>query len=274
MKHHGNMDYKKFYKEIQNRLRKYSDVVYYEPMPDYEILDMEKVIGKSIKPLYREYLSAFGMTQDVFDWLGTSYESFLEDFDFIKASLKDYLPIFSDLELEEDEDEVEPIYLINNEDLSDNFVYVVIVGDYDKIGDLRKLKTFHQLIEESVSKLENNYKDRCPNKHKVNITEFSIPGTDFPAFVDSFKTVGLKQLTEWKPKYYPENIFGYELAIFELFNQNMIFERDDDDSQYRFELEEPLLTDKEKSIIRKTEQLLKVHLIKHEKNGVKLIEND
>ena len=84
MKHHQNMDYKKFYKEIQNRLRKYSDVVYYEPKPDNEILDMEKVIGKSIKPLFREYLSAFGMTQDAFDWLVTSYESFLEDFDFIK----------------------------------------------------------------------------------------------------------------------------------------------------------------------------------------------
>ena len=78
------MDYKKF-----------SDVVYYEPMSDNEILDMEKVIGKSIKPLYREYLSAFGMTQDIFDGIGTSCESFMEDFDFIKDSLKDYLPIFS-----------------------------------------------------------------------------------------------------------------------------------------------------------------------------------
>ena len=110
------MDYKKF-----------SDVVYYEPMPDNEILDMEKVIGKSIKPLYREYLSA---------------------------------------------------YLINNEDLSDDFVYVVSVGEFDKIGEIRKLKPFHQIIEESISKLENNYKDRCPNKHKVNITEFNIPGTE------------------------------------------------------------------------------------------------
>ena len=116
MKHQGNMDYKKF-----------SDVVYYEPMPDNEILDMEKVIGKSIKPLYREYLSA---------------------------------------------------YLINNEDLSDDFVYVVSVGEFDKIGEIRKLKPFHQIIEESILKLENNYKDRCPNKHKVNITEFNIPGTE------------------------------------------------------------------------------------------------
>ena len=45
-------------------------------------------------------------------------------------------------------------------------------------------------------------------------------------------------------------------------------------SQYRFELEEPLLTDKEKSISRKTEQLLKVHRIKYRKDEFKLIEND
>jgi hypothetical protein len=44
--------------------------------------------------------------------------------------------------------------------------------------------------------------------------------------------------------------------------------------QYRFELEGPILTDNEKSIIRKTEKLLKVQRIEFEKIECKLIENE
>ena len=260
------MDYTKFYKEIKNKLEGFSDVVFYEPMSNNEILDIEKTIGKTINPFYREYLSTFGMVQDIFDELRTSIDSFIEDFEFIMDTLKDYLPIHSDI------DEEDTIYLINNKDLLDDFVYIVKVDSNDKIGEVRRLKPFHQIIEESISDLENNYKDRCPNKDKVNNAEFTIPDNDFPAFVDIFKKEGLKQKTEWRPKYYPENIFGDEVAIFELFNNEIIIERNDDFSLYRFELEEPILTDREKSIIRKTAQLLKVQRIKYEKMECKLIE--
>ena len=173
MKHHGNMDYKFFYKEIKNKLEKFSDVVYYEPMSNNEILDIEKTIGKTINPLYREYLSIFGMVQDIFYELRTSIDSFLEDFEFIRDSLKDYLPIYSDI------DEEDTIYLISNKDLLDDFVYIVKVDSNDKIGEVRRLKPFHQIIKESISDLEKNYKDRCPNKYKVNNAEFTIPGNDF-----------------------------------------------------------------------------------------------
>ena len=72
----------------------------------------------------------------------------------------------------------------------------------------------------------------------------------------------------------PENIFGDEVSIFELFDDDIIIERDDDNSQYRFELEEPILIDREKSIILKTERLLNVQRIKYEKIECKLIENE
>ncbi|MCD4793215.1 MAG: hypothetical protein K8R54_08295 [Bacteroidales bacterium] len=262
------MDYKKYYKEVKERLKEFSDVIYFESMSNNEILDIEKKTGNTIKPMYRDYLSVFGMGQDVFDELKTDIFTFFEDFEFIKDSLKDYLPIFSEI------DEEDTVYLINNKDLQDDFVYIVKVDINDKIGKIRKLKPFQQIIEESVSKLKNNHKDRCPNKDKVKNTEFIIQGCDFLAFIEIFKKEGLKQRTDWKPKYYPENIFGDETAIFELFNDEIIIERDEDNSQYRFELEEPILTDKIKSIIHKTEQLLNIQKIKYDKIECKLIENE
>ena len=90
------MDYRKYYKEIKERLKGFSDVVYFESMQNNEILDIEKRIGNTVKPLYREYLSVFGMEQDVFDELKTDIFTFFEDFEFIKDSLKDYLPILTD----------------------------------------------------------------------------------------------------------------------------------------------------------------------------------
>ncbi len=262
------MDYRKYYKEIKEKLIEFSKVVYYEPMIEDEILEMEKKIGQSIKPLYREYLLTFGITQDIFEKLITDLDSFFEDFDFIKNSLKGYLPIFSELDLED------TIYLINNKDLQDDFVYKVKIDNNDKIRQIKKLKLFQQIIEESISKLKKSHKNRCLNKNKVNNAEFNISGKDFNDFIEIFKAEGLKQKTDWQPKYYPENIFGDEVAIFELFDNEIIIERDDDYSQYRFELEEPILTNNEKSIIRITEELLKVQRIKFDKIECKLIENE
>jgi hypothetical protein len=262
------MDYKKYYKEIKEKLIEFSEVVYYEPMTEDKIIEIEKKIGKTIKPLYREYLLNFGMNQDVFEKLITDIDSFSKDFDFIKNSLRGYLPVFSDIDIED------TIYLINNKDLQDDYVYKVKIDSNDKIGQIKKLKLFQQIIEDSILKLKKNHKNRCPNKNKVNNAEFNISGKDFKDFIEIFKTEGLKQKTDWQPKYYPENIFGNEVAIFELFDNEIIIERDDDYSQYRFELEEPILTDNEKSIIRKTEKLLKVQRIEFEKIECKLIENE
>lgn len=262
------MDYKKYYKEIKEELVEFSEVVYYEPMADDEILEMEKQIGQTIKPLYREYLLAFGMIQDIFNELDFDVYSFFEDFNFIKDSIKDFLPIFSAIDLED------KIFLINNNDLQDDFVYSVEIDSNDKIGQIKKVKSFQQIIEESISGLKKNHKNRCLNKNKVNNVEFIISGNDFTDFIEIFKSEGLKQKTDWKPKYHPVNIFGDEVAIFELFDIEIIIERDEDYSQYRFELEESILTGNEKSIIRKTEKLLNVQRIEFEKNECKLIENE
>ncbi|MCT4613520.1 MAG: hypothetical protein N4A49_01445 [Marinifilaceae bacterium] len=261
------MDYKEYYKEVKKRLEPFSEVIYFEPMTDEEVIDLENRLGQTINPMYREYLLAFGMVQDAFENLATDTESLLEDFEFIEEKYSNYLPIFSD------EDFEDTISLINNKNPIDNYVYNVDIDSDDNIGKLKKTKTFQQIIEESIFEIKQNYKNRCLNKDKVNSAEYSLSGRCFADFIKVLETEGLKQIKDWQPKYSPNNMFGDEIAIFELFDQEIIIQRNLEDSIYIFDLEEALISEENISIIRKIESLLKLNRIKFEKIECKLIEN-
>jgi len=262
------MSYKEYYTEIKNKLEKFSDVVYFEHLTEDEVLALENRIGQTIKPLFREYLLAFGFIQDVFDKVVTDKVTFLEDFDFIEDTYKGYLPIYSEI------GEKDKIYLINNSDLHDDFVYRVSVDRFDKMGKAKKFKPFQEFIEKPLAKLNTSYKRRCLNINKVNNTEFTFKEGAFVAFGEIFKNDVFKQKTKWRAKYFPDNLFGSEIAIFNLFDFEFIVERDEDGSQYFFELEEPIFIEKEKSVISKIERSLKAQNIEYKKIESKLIEND
>ncbi len=263
------MEYKKYYNDLKDTLKKFSDVIYYEPMQEEEISEIEKSKGVKIKPMYREFLTTFGLIQDVFEELKTDKDSLLEDFNFSKDNFKGYIPIYSDIE--EDDD---VIFLIKNDDLNDEYIYSVNIDIKDEIGEIKKRKSFIKSIEGSISDLESDYKDRCPNSDKINLTEFTVSIDDFQIFLDVFEPAGLKQKTNWGPKYYPENVFGDEVAIFELNDTEIIFERDDEHIQYSFDMEESIFTKSEDSIIIITEKLLNENKIEYKKLECKLIEND
>ncbi len=259
------MDYKIYYKEIEKRLEEFSDVVYYKPMSNEDIIEIEKQIGQTIKPLYREFLLTFGIVQDVFLRLETNLDSLVKDYHFIKKSLKEYIPIFSELDVED------TIFIIKNDDLLDDFVYSIKVNINDKITKFKKQMSFQQIIEESISDLKKNHKERSLNKDKVNNTEFEMSAHFFNIFIEAFTTEGLKRKTEWKPKYYPKNYFGDEISTFELYNHDIVIQRNADHTQFSFEIEEPILTSEENSLIKKTEDLFKIYGIECEKTECFLI---
>ncbi|MCP3930116.1 MAG: hypothetical protein GY705_13565 [Bacteroidetes bacterium] len=82
------------------------------------------------------------------------------------------------------------------------------------------------------------------------------------------------QITEWKPKYYPDNILGDEVAIFKLYDDEITIERDDYLSIYSFELDEPVLIDKNKSVSRKIHNFLNDNNIQFMKVACELIETE
>lgn len=253
------------FKELQKRVDRFSDTVYYESMSEEEIVEFEKKIGKRLNSVYREFLSTFGLVQDILNIINISEESILEDVDYIKDKLPNYFPIFVDV------DEVDTIYLMSTSNPSSEKVYKVI-DDNDKLGKINPFKTLTELLSISIQEIENEERSRCPNSEKINCFEYSFGSEFYNDFIDIFKADGLEQLSEWHPKYYPDNVFGDEIAEFSFNGMSFYLERNEDKTEYRFEFDEPILTKKEESIAYNVDNLLYTHRIKHKKEVTKLIE--
>lgn len=252
------------FKELQKRVDRFSDTVYYDPMPEEEIVDFEKKIGKRLNYVYREFLSTFGLVQDILESLNTSEESILEDVDYLKDKLPDYFPIFVDV------DEVDTIYLMSMSNPSSEKIYKVI-DDNNKLGKIQPFKTLTELLSISIQEIENGENERCPNSEKINCFEYSFESKFYNDFIEIFKASGLEQISNWIPKYYPDNILGQEIAEFNFNGMYFHIERNEDMTEYRFEFDEPILIKKEESIVYNIDNLLYVQRIKHKKEVIKLI---
>jgi hypothetical protein len=259
------MDYKIYYKNIEKKLEDFSDVVFYEPLSENDILKIEKQIGQTINPVYREFLLTFGFMQDVFGKLQTNVDTLFEDYNFLKRLFKNYIPIFCELDFED------TYYLINNNDIEDDYVYCVKVNNNDKISKLKKYMSFQRIIEESLTELKKDYLERTPNTEKVNNTEFVIPTKNYEEFAELCKILSLVKVSDWTPKYAPKNFFGDEVAKFQFDNIEIVVKKSAEQNEFCFEIEESILTPEEKSIILKTEKLLKDNGIEFKKNECRLI---
>ena len=218
------------FKELQKRVDRFSDTVYYEPMSAKEIVDFEKKIGKRLNSVYREFLSTFGLVQDILNSINTSEESILEDVEYLKDKLPDYFPIFVDV------DEVDTIYLMSTLNPSSEKVYKVI-DDNEILGKIQPFKTLTELLSISILEIENEESERCPNSEKINCFEYFFESESYNDFIEVFKANGLEQLSEWHPKYYPDKIFGDEIAEFNFNGVSLHIERDEDKTEYRFEFD-------------------------------------
>jgi len=253
------------FKEFQKRVDGFSDTVYYEPMSEKEIVDFEKKIGKRLNSVYRLFLSTFGLVQDILDNINVSQDSILDDVDYLKDKLPDYFPIFVDV------DEVDTIYLMSTSNLDSEEVYKVIDNN-KKLGEIKPFKTLTELLSISIKEIENEEIERCPNSEKVNCFEYSFESESYNDFIEMFKAEGLEQLSEWHPKYYPDNVFGDEIAEFNLKGRSFHMERNEDKTEYRFEFDEPILTKKEETVAYNMDNLLNIQRINHKKEVTKLIE--
>lgn len=249
------------FQEIQERVAKFSEYIYYKPLSEDEVNHFEMKIKTKIPRIYKEFLLTFGFVQDVCKELQTSKESIIEDVDFLNSNLPDYFPIKTDI------GELTTIYLIKKD--GDEIVYKIYEDETEKLSKLTKYKSFSNILESSLQEIENNLEERCPNTEKINCYEFKFNGMDYENFIG---IVGLEQRTKWKPKYYPENYFGDEVATFTILGIEVELERDEDKSEYSFEIDEPILTVKKNSIVENICGLLKAQRIAYKKEETLLIE--
>ncbi len=253
------------FKELKKRVDKFKDTVYYEPMSEGEIVDFERKIGKRLNSRYRKFLLTFGLVQDIYVNISTSEESILDDVDYLKDKLPDYFPIFVDL------DEVDTIYLMSTSNPESEMIYKV-EDNNDKLGKIKPYKTLTELLSNSIQEIEREEDDeKCLNSDKVNCYEYYFVSEYYNDFVLIFSAAGLEQLSDWHPKYYPDNIFGDEIAEFSFCGMDFQIERNENATKYRFEFDEPILTKKEDSIAKQIDELFNLQKIKYTKEVVKLI---
>ncbi len=252
------------FEKLKKRVDRFPETVYYEPMSEGEIIEFEKRIGKGLNLVYREFLLTFGLIQDINDSIKRSIEATLEDVDYLRDKLPEYFPIFLDV------DEEDTIYLMSTSNLESEKIFKV-VDDDGKLGEIQYHTTLTDLLSNSIQEIEKNEDERCPNSEKINCYQYSFEGGFYADFIEIFTAAGLKQLSDWKPKYYPDNIFGDEIAEFVLYEMNFQIERNEDATAYRFEFDESILIKNEKSIVKKVDELFEVQRIKYKKQIEKLI---
>lgn len=261
---------KAYFEKIKKRIEPLKDVVYYEAINEDEILELEKEWKVSFKPIVREFLMNFGFTQDVIKNLQIDKEDMKDNLDWLRESkLNNYLPIKTKLTAERN-----LVIAMNNDDKEDYYLYEIDLETSDKSKIIRRRKrTFTEIIDRGLSKI--SVKKRCKNINKINSTEFRIEALNNQDFLSILEDSKIKQITEWRDKYYPENIFGTKMAKFEMFEKiRLLIERDETGTEYKFSIEESILLDKKESLILKMERLLKKNNLEFKQFDCNLIETE
>ena len=261
---------KAYFEEIRKTLEPFKAVIYYEPISENEMQEIEKEWKIAFKPIVREFLLNFGFTQDVIKKLKMDKEDMKENLDWLRENkLNNYLPIKTKLTAKRD-----LVIALSNEEVEDNYLYEIDLEEKDKSKGIKKRKkTFNEIIEKGLSKI--NVTKRCKNIDKIRSTEFTIETSNFENLLLALEDSKIKQVTKWVDKYYPENPFGTKLAKFEMFDKmRLLFEKDETGTKYKFEIEESILLDKSESLILKTEELLKQNKIDFEKVEYDIIETE
>jgi len=258
-----------YFKEVKEKIKPFAEVIYFEPIDEQEVQKLENEWNIQLKPILREFILNFGFQQDVFKKFQLEKEEIEENLDSLTMEkLNKFFPLKTKLNSKTDQ-----IIAINNEDLNDNHIYVITIDEDSQLNRIKKKKTtFIESLENEVNKITIN---RCKNSDKIRIGDFIIRTSNLDNILLGLKEANINQLTNWVDKYYPVNPFGAKIAKFELFNRiQLVFELDETEQEYKFEIEEPLLTKKHMSLIEKINELLKVSSLNFEYEELGIIENE
>lgn len=260
---------KAYFEQVQKKIIPLSEVVYFEALKEKEVVAIEEELGLKIRSILREFLLNFGFTQDVVKKWKLDKEEMKEDLKLLReAQLTDYIPIKTKMK-----DYSDVIFALKNNDVEKDNIHEI---EFDEKGNLIKVtekkKTFSEVVMKAVNKIKVN--KRCKNSSKVRVTEFKVYGAE-KDFLAGITEANVKQVTKWSNKYYPDNIFGDQIAKYEMFDKIKIdIQRNESKSMYTFEIEEPVETNREKSLIKSTEEILERNNVKYDTIILDIVETE
>lgn len=158
------------------------DVVFYIPLTEDEVVELEKVIGFGFPDYYREFLLHFGFQQDFVPGLFTSKEDFIEQNDYLKESISGYLAI--------GDNEGEDFWVLRTEKVRSQRVFNWIDDTVEKTEF-----NFEDMIDYALEQLEDLDIEFIRNIDKSWCVQFAITTVDEASL---YTTLPLVADGEWK----------------------------------------------------------------------------
>ena len=259
---------KEYYAKIKKEIEPHKDVVYYVPMREEEVLEMEEKWELKFRPIFRQFLLEFGVIQDLVKKLDLDIEDMEDNIDWLRSiDLDNLIPIKTKLTKDSD-----IIVALNNDPKGKDNIYEVEFGWDEKLKKVKKTKkTFSEIINKAVKKLKT--KNRVSNNDKIRVSEFTIYTPRIENLLIGLKGAKITQLTTWEDIYYPENLFGDQNAEFEIFEKVRIeIQRNEMKTKYILEMEEPILIEEQNSLIERVAKMLEDSGLEFERRNYNIIE--
>lgn len=221
------------YNDIIERLEPYKDKVFFRPLTENQIAAIESHLDKKFPTYYRQFLSTFGVRQDLVFGLYGKESDFATQYDYLPDELKpDFVGI--------GDNGGEDFWLIN---IKDPFDIKIYEWQHYADGDVVPLAfNFNELLENSIKELSESYSTRESNSKKSWFVQFAIETDDENKILNAIDAIKTK---DWKLDEVSSagvSCFSSEISIKGIL---INFRRQEyagwSNPQYYFDLNEPVL---------------------------------
>jgi len=244
------------YNDILDKIKPYNDKIFLLPLNEAEILELEKKIGKSFPPYFTDFLSTFGIRQDLVAELCKREQDFVSQNQFLPLSIKKHYIAIGGSTAGGD------TWVVNTDLLEDQQIYEHWHEDPQMITPLNV--TFPQLIQQNIETLIHEY-DKLPFNHEKHwCVEFSIETRDEKAIL---QTIGATRTKSWgHAKTYDSGVKSYE-SEFILNSKKFKFNRSEyslwKKPSYYFNLRESIDKISDGSLIKAIDKKLRIRFKKY-----------
>lgn len=219
------------YSDIIRKIEPHKDKVFYYPLTENEVKDLEQRTGKLFPDYYREFLKTFGLIQDLVFGLLRNAKAFVKRTNFLPNEVNDSFVLVGDNGGED--------YWLLSTDENDINIYE---WQHWADGDIVKLEhNFEQLLQESVSILADTSIRHELNENKSWWVEYSIHTNNEE---DIYACIPLIKLEDWKLKdVSPADVYCYVVRA-ELMGKLITFKKQEyagwQSPSYSFDLRTPV----------------------------------
>ncbi|MDR2223888.1 MAG: SMI1/KNR4 family protein [Flavobacteriaceae bacterium] len=172
------IDYQLFLKEILP----FEDYLFYKPLTQEEVAELESGISNTLPLYYREFLLNFGIYQDLLPGLFLSKEEWIEQNGYLYEAEQNYVMI--------GDNGGEDFWLLRTDDVQDRKVYNWVDDEIEETGF-----TFDDFLYRCLNNLKDDSFIQLNNKEKVLRAHLSVSTNQESELIDN---LGIELIENWE----------------------------------------------------------------------------